>query len=148
MSNYPVWWDSKITVYNKYEDPLTRVITWHRTQLDGAFWKYVKDKVSVGETVLEAEKTICRIRENDKFMEKHLWITLPNDQMSQFFTLGVGDIVVKGYVEDEVDEYTSGQRSSDLVAKYKALQGCMEIESVSNNTGVGRGLPHYLASGL
>ena len=148
MSNYPEWWDTTVTVYNKYEDSLTHVITWYRTELEGNFWKYVRDKLTVGETVLESEKTICRIRENPNFLEKHEWVALANDKMSDYFTLGVGDIIVKGKVTEEIDEYASGHRSSDFIAKYKALQGCMEIESVSVNVGRGRGLPHYLASGL
>ena len=148
MNDYPAWWDTKITIYNKYEDKITHVITWYKTQVSGNFWKYVRDKLSVGETVLESEKTICRIRENPNFKENYEWIALPNDQMKNYFTLSAGDIIVKGFVDDVVDEYQTGKRSSDLIEKYKGLQGCMEVDSVSINTGAGRGLPHYLASGL
>lgn len=148
MSKYPVWWDTTITIYNKYLDPLTQVVTWYRRSVDNTFWKYSRDKVTIGDTVLESNKTVCRIRQDSLFMEKHLWIDLPSSEKPDYFTLGQGDIIVKGLVTDDIDEYVSGHRSSDLIEKYKELQGCFEIDTVSNNTGAGRGLPHYRAQGV
>lgn len=148
MSKYPRWWDSSITIYNKHVDPSTQLVTWYRHTVDNAFWKYVRDKVTVGDTVLETNNTTCRIREDASFMEKYLWINLSDEEKANYFTLGQGDIIVKGKVEDSIDEYTSGQRSSDLIAKYKELQGCFEIELASINVGPGRGLPHYRAQGV
>ena len=148
MSDYPIWWDTTLTVYNKFEDPQTQVISWYRTVIDNCFWKYTGDKINIGETVLETNNIICRIPENDLFVEKYKWIQLPNDEMSQYFTLGAGDIIIKGEVDDVVNEYSSGHRSSDLVAKYKNLQGCMEVQQITLNTGVGRNNPHYFVKGI
>ena len=148
MSNYPQWWNQQITIYNKYEDPQTHVVSWFKFTVDNCFWKYTGDKISIGETVLETNNIICRIPENDKFLEKYQWVQKPNDQMGNYFTLGPGDIIIKGNVSDIVDEYTSGQRSTDLIAKYKALQGCMEIEEVAINVGGGRNQPHYYVKGI
>lgn len=147
MSNYAPWWDTTITVFNKYEDPQTHVITWYRKVVTQAFWKYVNDTVSVGGTVLEAKKIVCRIRESSAFLEKYLWLKQTNDSRANFFTLGSGDIIVKGEVSDVIDEYTAGKRSSDILSKYRALQGCMEIDTVAINIGAGRCEPHYRAEG-
>lgn len=149
MSNhYPSWWDTTITIYNKYEDKLTNVVTWYRHVVEKTFWKYSGNKVVVGNTVLETKDIICRIRKDDAFLEKHEWIALPNDRMADYFTLGQGDIIVKGEVDDDINEYQSGKRSSDLKKKYKALQGCIEIQEWSNNTGGGRGNEHYFVKGI
>ena len=148
MNNYPSWWNTTITVYNKFEDPQTQLVTWYRQVIDGCFWKYSGNKVVVGNTVLETKDIICRIRIDDRFLEKHEWIAIPNDRMSNYFTLSQGDIIVKGEVDDEINEYQSGQRSSDLKTKYKALQGCLEIQEWSNNTGGGRGNEHYYVKGI
>lgn len=148
MSKYPVWWDTTVTIYNKYTDPITQMVSWYRSVVDGCFWKYVHDKMTIRDTVLETNHTVCRIRESDSFREKGVWINLPADVKAQFFTLGQGDIIVKGDVEDTIDEYTSGHRSSDLLEKYKELQGCFEIEVAAVNVGPGRGLPHYRAQGV
>lgn len=148
MNNYPSWWNTTITIYNKYEDPITNLITWYSHTVEGAFWKYVGNKVVIDKVVLETKDIICRIRKDDNFLEKHEWIALPNDEMSKYFTLGQEDIIVKGQVDDVIDEYTSGKRSSDLKKKYKSLQGCMEIQQWADNTGGGRGNEHYYVKGI
>lgn len=149
MSNhYPSWWDTTITIYNKFEDPQTQLVTWHKHEVTGCFWKYSGNKVVIDTTVLDTNIIICRIRKDDSFLEKHEWSALPNDEMSNYFTLGQGDIIVKGSVDDTINEYQSGKRSTDLLKKYKALQGCMEIEEFSNNTGGGRGNEHYYVRGV
>ena len=149
MSNhYSSWWNTTVTIYNRYEDAQTQLVTWHKSVVDGCFWKYTGNKVVVNNVVLETNNIICRIRKDEKFLEKHEWISLPNDEMDNYFTLGQGDIIVKGSVDDEINEYASGKRSSDLKTKYKSLQGCMEIQEFSNNTGGGRGNEHYYVKGI
>lgn len=148
MNNYPSWWNIKVTIYNRFEDPQTNLVRWFRHSVDGTFWKYAGNKVVIGNTVLETKDIICRLRKDDKFLERHEWISLPNDKMADYFTLAQGDIIVKGDVEDEIDEYTSGKRSTDLKRKYKGLQGCLEIQEWTNNTGGGRGNEHYYVKGI
>lgn len=148
MNNYPAWWDTTLTIYNRYEDPQTNIVTWYRHTVDGAFWKYSGNKVVVGNVVLETKDVICRIRKDDAFLEKFEWVQKPNDEMQNYFTLSEGDIIVKGEVSDTINEYTSGKRSSDLKKKYKALQGCIEIQAWSNNTNGGRGNEHYYVKGI
>ena len=97
MSNavYPAWWETTVTIYNKFQDPITKVVSWYRTVVDGTFWKYIGDKVTVGQTVLETNNIICRIRKDDKFLPKYEWVNVPNDKMKDYFTLGKGDIIIK-----------------------------------------------------
>lgn len=148
MNDYPIWWDSTLTIYNRFEDAQTNIITWYRTVVNDSFWKCVGDRVVINQTVLETNNIICRIPESDKFLEKYKWIQLPNDELSRYFTLGPGDIIIKGEVDDIVNEYQSGHRSNDLVKKYKQLQGCMEVQEVAINTGIGRNNPHYYVKGI
>ena len=147
MSDYPVWWDQTITIYNKYEDPTTQIITWYRRTISDCFWKYERDIAKINDVTLETNYTICRIPKNDAFIEKYEWVTQPNDEMADYFTLGIGDIIIRGEVEDEIDEYVKGHRSSDIIAKYKDLQGCIQIEAVSINVGAGRCNEHYYVQG-
>ena len=147
MSSYPAWWDTTLTVYNKFEDKLTNRVTWYRTVLTDCFWKFTGNKVTVNDVVLETNTTIARVPENDNFREKYVWVELPADQKENYFTFSEGDIVVKGDVNDEIDEYTKGHRSSDLIAKYKPLRGCIEVEAVAINVGTMRVDPHYWVRG-
>lgn len=147
MNHYPSWWNETITVYNKYKDPVSNLITWHRHIVNGAFWKDVGNKVTIGDTVIETDAIICRIRKDDEFLPNYEWIKLPNDEMDEYYTLGKGDIIIRAEVEDEVDEYTNGHKASDLIRKYKDLQGCMTIDKVTINIEGGRGNEHYLVQG-
>lgn len=148
MNVYGAWWNTTLTIYNKFQDPQTQVIRWYRHVVENAFWQPLGSKITIGKVVLQTDDIICRIRKDDAFREKHEWVAIPNDQMGNYFTLGQGDIIVKGEVTDEINEYVSGSRSSDLLSKYKKLQGCMEIKSWSNNTGGGRGNEHYFVKGV
>lgn len=146
MSNYPEWWNTTITVFNKYEDPSSRLITWHKTVLHNCFWKYTGNKIVVGETTLETNTTLCRIPAHTAFLEKYQWNE--SDTRSEHFTLSPGDILIKGEVEEIIDEYASGQRTSDILTKYKKLQGCMVIEQFAINDSPGRGMEHYYVRGV
>ncbi len=148
MNNYPKWWDTTITIYNKFEDPQTQIVRWYKYEVSDCFWKYSGDRVVIDKTVLDTTNVICRIRKHEAFLEKHEWIALPNDEMSNYFTLSEGDIIIKGSVDDTIDEYKSGKRSTDILKKYKALQGCFEVQEFSINVGKGRGNEHYYVRGV
>lgn len=148
MNSYPEWWNQTLTIYNKFTNPETRVVTWYKTVVEKCFWKYTGNKLTVGEITIETDTTLCRIPKDTKYVDKHEWELLPDEQKSTHFTLGTGDIIVKGEVEDVVNEYESGNRSSDLLTKYRKLQGCMLVERCSVNTGVGRGMEHYYVKGV
>lgn len=146
MSKYPEWWNATITVFNKYEDPTTRQITWYKTVLRNCFWKYTGNKIVVGETALETTTTICRIPISAAFLEGRIW----NDarDKSKHFTLSVSDIIILGEVKDEINEYASGYRSSDILTKYKKYGECMVIDRCAINAGPGRGMEHYYVRGV
>ena len=144
---YPPWWETTLTIYNKYEDKQTNVITWYRHTVNKCFWKYTGNKVLIGDTLLETNTTTCRIPYSDDFMEKFVWEQLPIDEKTNYFTLGQGDIIIKGDVADIIDEYTKGHRSNDLLEKYKGLQGCIIVDHYSINTGTARCSEHYLVTG-
>lgn len=148
MNNYPVWWDQTVTIYNKHLNPETRVITWYKSVIKNCFWKYTGNKITVNESTIETDNTICRIPKNDKYLDRHEWEILPEESRKEHFCLGTGDIIVKGEVEDIIDDYVAGSRSSDLLTKYRKLQGCMLIERCSVNTGLGRGNEHYYVKGV
>lgn len=146
MSKYPDWWDSTITIFNKYKDPQTQVVTWYKTVLNDCFWKDTGVKVTIGETMIDADGIICRIPEQENFKPYAEWVKLSRDVMADYFTLGVDDILVLGEVEEDINEYASGQRSSDLINKYKP-QGCCQIQKFNINTSTSMIQPHYMVRG-
>lgn len=144
---YPIWWDDTVTIYNKFTDDQTDIVTWFRTVIDDCFWHLTGAEVDVGEATLDSKSTVCRIPKDSRYKDKADWIKIPNDQMKNFFTLSQGDIIVKGACDFEINEYTDGQRSTDLLAKYREYQQCIVVTQYSDNTGIGRNNEHYLARG-
>ena len=144
---YPVWWETTVTIYNKFVDSQTQIVRWYRNVVSDCFWQLSGTTVKVGDTVLDSKSVVCRIPKDDRFLEKQDWVKLPNDQMGNYFTIAQGDIIVKGECDEQIDEYVSGHRSTDLLGKYREYQACMEISECANNTGAGRNNEHYLTRG-
>lgn len=142
-TGYPMWWDTTITLYNNYKDPTTQEEIWYRTVLTDCFWKNVGNQVMVGNETLEGESVICRIPADDNYVPKNEWDVLENKTGK--FTISTNDIIVVGEVDDEINEYTSGVRSTDLLNKYNGM--CMRISNMSINTYTGANNPHYAVRG-
>lgn len=144
---YPIWWESTVTIYNKFTDPVTNIVTWYRTVVNDCFWSLQGTKVSIGDVILDSKSALCRIPKDSRFLDKKDWAALPADQKANYFTIGQNDIVVNGEVDDIIDEYQNGHRSTNLLSKYREYQSCIEITEYSNNTGIGRNNEHYLVRG-
>lgn len=145
---YPQWWDRTITVYNKYIDPITHIITWYKNVIDSCFIKDAGNKIHIDKVTLDTESIICRIPKQNNFITKDIWLSKPNDYKCEFLTLSPGDIIILAETDDEIDEYTDGKRSSDILNKYRELQGCMTVEKVLINVGSGRCNEHYYVKGV
>ena len=153
MSNFPFpWWDKTITIYNKIVDPTTSRISWQRTVVNNCFWKAENIMFSMGRYgvstigVLTENKTIiCRIPADSRFVDKRTWKEL--EDKTDYFTLANGDIIILGEVEDVIDEYTAGKRSTDLISKYKGYDECLEVDTYVNNVQTGVDLAHYRVVG-
>lgn len=143
---YPIWWDTPLTIYNQYEDPTTHNVTWYRHYIvmDGvgcSFWKDTGEKLIIGNTSIMTDAIICRIPAHYLFVEKYAWDQLPVTSKQSRFTLCPGDIIVRGLVADTII------RATDLISKYKKLQGCMVIDKVTLDDSATRGMPHYYVRG-
>lgn len=146
-SPYPAWWADTITVYSKYENPITDMITWYRYKIDNCFMQQNSSVLMGNQVQYNTNNIVVRIPQQDNFKPYAEWINVPNAEMPNYFTINTGSIVIQGDIEDTIDEYTTGKRSTDLLNKYKGLVQCITVTSFSDNTGVGRVLPHYRVMG-
>lgn len=147
MNHYPKWWNTTVTLYNKFTDNELKKVVWYRYILDNCFYKHDTESVIIGNVKLESDVSICRIPVNEKFLGKRDWMKLSDDERKSFFTLSTGDIIVTGESDFEIDERKQGKRSSDLIKQYSEWPGCFTIESVNINVGGGRGNEHYHVRG-
>lgn len=137
-------WNKTITLYNKYEDEQTGLIKWYRHKLQHCFYKVTNNKVNIGNIQISTNDNIIRIPKQNVYVSPDKWLALSDTLKGQCMTLQGGDLIFFGNITDEIDEYTAGQRSSDIIAKYK-VSGSVFITSVNINTD----LPgaHYLVRG-
>lgn len=137
-------WDKTITLYNKSEDAETGLIKWHKHRLENCFYKTTNNKINIGNVQMATGDNIIRIPEQVNYIPPHKWSELSDSEKSNKITLQSGDLIVLDDVTEEIDEYTQGKRSSDLIAKYSVL-GCVSVKSVNiNNFMLGA---HYLVRG-
>ena len=139
-----MFWNRKITLYNKYEDEQTGIIKWYRHSLTDCFYKATNNTVTVGSVKLQTDDNIIRIPEQSNYLPPYKWLQLPNDEKSNFITLRSDDLIFLGEVSEEIDEYTQGKRSTDIIKKYSSL-GSVSIKSVNTNDFVPGA--HYLVRG-
>lgn len=147
MNHYADWWDDTITLYNKYIDPVSKKVTWYRHVIPDCFYKHTIEKITVGNTTIDSNVTICRIRVSDKFIDKKTWMSLDSSERAELFTLSVGDIIVADAIDFEIDEYSKDKTSSKLINQNTEWPGCFTIETVNINVGGNRGNEHYHVRG-
>lgn len=147
FTHYPMWWDKTITIYNKYEDPTTQLVKWYKHIIPNCFIQTTDVMVSGNQVTYNTDSSVVRIPQNNFYKPYHEWVNIPSTEKNNYITIHQGDIIIMGNIDDIIDEYTPGLRSTDLVSKYKELGMCLTVDNYQDNTGIGRACPHYFVSG-
>lgn len=120
-----------VTVINHYKDPLTKLDKWNKTILDGCMWSRKITKSVVDGKVQIDDSVSLTIPYRDGYLPPKQYAKIPNDKMSNYWTLDSTsnlDIIVLGVVTEELtDSYTitNVKKDYDEVAT---------ISGVSDNT--------------
>ena len=137
-------WNKTITIYNKHEDKQTGLIKWYRHILSDCFFKTTNNRINVGSVSISSDDTIVRIPAQECYIPPFDWNNLRDDIKQYYFTINKGDLIFLGEVSEDIDEYTPGKRSSDLIEKYNLL-GSIAVNSINvNDFGP---LAHYFVRG-
>lgn len=102
--NYPKWWNDTITVYNKYLDN-DRIAKFQRKVITGCFYSTRLITNTQNGDILIPSNYGVRVRENKDYVSYMEWT--PNEEGK--FTFNAGDIIIKGNVEDEIDDGVRGK---------------------------------------
>lgn len=131
--------NADITIYNQKVNPDTKITEYARTQIRNVHW-HTDQKVNVDQSGVHSADTYkIRIPEESvsdlMFVEKLYWNSLKNT--TGYWTIQNGDIVVKGFVDDDIVQ------SSDLFKKYPYV---FRVNSYSDNRF--GNLPHFRIGGV
>lgn len=131
-----MYWNKPITIYNAYEDT-TGEKKYFRHNLFNCFVKRMDIRTTDGTATTRTGDTIVRIPKQPNYVDAYEWQKLP---IASKLTIQTGDIIVLGFVNDDISELESGKRSKDLKKKYQAM-GVIEVAEFNDNTFLP--LPHY-----
>lgn len=145
----PHWWNDKITLYNAYTDTSTgqAIIKWNKTQLDNCFYGRAEKQSISGLTLVSNDRIIARIpfSKNYRSPTNEIGIgfySIPNDQIKNYFTLNVDDIIVNGWIDDNIPDRNSGA----FITNNPLYRGRhFRVMSASDNTKL-KNTAHYFAS--
>lgn len=126
MTGYPRWWNQTVTVYHRTLTADNR-IAWNRETVGGCFASSPARSRHDDNARRDGAGLICRIPP-----------PCP--------VLALGDIIVTGACADEIDEYTPGERSTDLLAAHPGA--AFVVSELRDNTRGGLPLPHMYAGGV
>lgn len=119
------YWNDVITLYRR-EEAQDGSVSWERSMHSGCFFQQRTMRERINGAELQPVHIVCRIP-------------------APFPDVRVGDIIIRGEINDEIDEYAAGKRSADLLKRYAGE--AMLVGEVHRNA---RGLPfpdHLYAGG-
>lgn len=133
------WWNQTITICNKLsgKDSATGLDTWKKTVLHNCFFKQETIRNITGTSVSVGNTVIARIPENPDYKPYSIW----KNDISDGFTLSVGDYIFLGELEDEIT-------ASNIVTLFNSKKPhSFLVRAVSDNSNFGI-LNHYKAEGV
>lgn len=139
-TQYPRWWNTSLTVFNRVFDPDTKATTWQKTILQNCFYLQNSGLSRSGAEIRANDSYVVRIPASDAYVPQSEWESMQSGREGRF-TLAPGDLIFKGEIPDEIE---SGSGNS-LLEQYKP--DCFKIQSVYDGTGYGV-LGHYMAEGV
>lgn len=139
-TQYPRWWNTSLTVFNRIFDTDTKATAWQKTVLQNCFYLQNSDQMQSGTTIRADNTYVVRIPASEAYIPQTEWEAMQGEHTG-LFTLTPGDLIFKGEIPDEIE---SGSGNS-LLERYKP--DCFKIQSVYDGTGYGV-LGHYMAEGV
>lgn len=139
-TQYPRWWNTSLTVFNRVFNADTKATMWQKTVLQNCFYLQNSGLVQSGAEIRANDSYVVRIPASEAYIPQAEWETMQSGREG-CFTLAPGDLIFKGEIPDEIE---SGSGNS-LLERYKP--DCFKIQSVYDGTGYGV-LGHYMAEGV
>lgn len=94
--------NSDITVYNKYYDPYNDMYKYQRTVIKGVNWQSKRTGTVSDKGLLLADSTLIFIDKLDNYISPKRFAKLDSIEREKYFTLTIGDKIVKGEVDFEI----------------------------------------------
>lgn len=94
--------NADITIYNKYYDPYNDMYKYQRTVVKGVNWQSKRTGTVSDKGLLLADSTLIFIDKLDNYISPKRFAKLESIEREKYFTLTIGDKIVKGEVDFEI----------------------------------------------
>ncbi|MFA6867423.1 MAG: DUF6751 family protein [Clostridia bacterium] len=94
--------NSDITIYNKYYDAITGYDKYQRTVIKDVDWQGKRNATVSDKGLLMADSILIFIDKLDNYISPKQFAKLTVDEKINYFTLAMGDKIVKGVIDFEV----------------------------------------------
>lgn len=94
--------NADITIYNKYYDAANDVDKYQMTVIKGVNWQGKKHATVSDKGLLLADSTLIFIDKLDNYIKPKKFNKLSDEERPNYFTLAVGDKIVKGEITFEI----------------------------------------------
>lgn len=140
VRQYPHWWNTSLTIFNRIFDSSAKQTTWQKTTLHGCFYLQDSGLAYSDAQIRAACSYVVRIPEDSRYVAQSQWENMQNGRKGRF-TLAPGDLIFKG----EIREVLLGGSGNSLLEQYRP--NCFKIQTVYDGSGYGV-LGHYVAEGV
>lgn len=146
--------EEKITIYNKIDnlDPVTNktFTMWISHVLHGCFWQKSMQTLQVGTIQITSDDYNVQVPYSTLYVPYEDYINLPYDEQLLKFTGNIGDLIVRGEVDDVIswvspDSSVQGLSVTKFKEKYK--NRILTVKAFINNASPSFPLRHYLFVG-
>lgn len=126
-------YDQTVTLYCcvKAADSPDRKDHWHRSVLDGCYYKAAIARSESGALAGMQTAYTVRIPESGRFRPYGEWSKLPDAERGRYFTLHLDAIVIRGRCTDEISG-EPGQTAAQVLIRHKP--DAFKVTAVSDNT--------------
>lgn len=124
--------NTNITIYNRYYDNSIGADKYKRTVIKDVNWQNKRNGTVSNNGLLLADSTLIFIDKLNNYMSPKKFSKLHPSEMEDYFTLQVGDKIVKGEVEFEITG-AKPYRLSDLENEFDDVVNIKSVNLLSNH---------------
>lgn len=124
--------NADITVYNKYYDLVSDTHKYQRTVIKGVNWQGRRNGSVSDKGLLLADSTLVFIDKLDNYVSPKRFMKLKPTDREKYFTLAIGDKIVKGEVDFEITG-VKPFRLSDLENEFDDVIDIKSVNELSSH---------------
>ena len=124
--------NTNVTIYNKYYDLSSGYDLYQRTVIEGVNWSGVRNATVSSNGLLLADSIRIILDKLENYISPKQFAKLNNNERVNYFTLAIGDKIVKGEINFEILGIKPNS-IADLEKNYNDVMNLMSFRELSDH---------------